>query len=310
MPPPAFLRRAMRRRALFAVVALLLFFSFAELASRAGLFVYSRAKYGDRLAAFAEADLISDEQTGWKWRGPQLFRGREDVAPGPHPGLFRIIATGDSCVWGALVSPEATFTDKLDVLLKKRYGPERVGALNAGVVGYSTRQVAAHVRENLADYQPDLILYYGTGADSSLWLRGARRSRAPWLDRYTPYLFVSKFFLVLGHGMRALHPPPKPDTWLVKNDDITELQNTCTAIGARLMLIEYLIVERGRITSDLDGIGEKLDLPLVRTLATFRDVARPTRALIFDHEHPTPLGHTLIADRLLDTVVSQGWITP
>ncbi len=298
------LRRNLRKRLLFAGMAVLLFFTLCEIAARVGLQVHLERKYGPRLAEFSESDLVADKNTGWAWKGQQLFRARDDVSPGKPTDLFRIIAVGDSCVWGAMVPPESTFTAKLDRLLKREYGAARVEVLNSGVVGYGAKQVAAHVRDKLTPFKPDLIIYYGTGAEASLWMRGAGVSKAPLLERLHPYLFYSRAFLMLNHAVRALRPPTPPTAVLTQNDDITQLQQSCENHGAKLMLAEYLMVEKGIITSDLARVGDEFNVPVVRTLDTFTEQGRPPRELIFDHEHPTPLGHSLIATKLLDTIVA------
>jgi len=294
--------RRHRRKLLYALVVCLLFFGLLEAAARLGLTLVARHKYGPLFEQFGEIDLAADRDTGWTTPHDQPFRGRDDVPLEKPTGLLRIVTVGDSCVWGALVPSEATFSAKLDALLKENLGDDRVEVLNGGVVGYNTRQAAAHIAKHIAPYHPDLIVYYGTGAESHLWLRETGVSRSPVLERLQPLFFHSKAFLVLAHLLRARHPRP-PIRVLTKNDDIADLQQTCETIGARLLLVEYLIVEDGRITSDIDGIGLDLGIPVVRTLASFREVGRPAKDLIFDHEHPTPLGHTLIAGRLRDAIL-------
>ena len=302
------LRRNLPKKLLFAAIAVCAFFALLEIAARVGLHVVVSRADGPQLREFREQDLVADRKIGWAWDEQQLFRGRSDVAPGKPPGLFRVVAIGDSCVWGALVRPESTFSAKLDALLKERYGADRVEVLNAGVVGYGTRQATAHLTENLAAYEPDLVLYYGTGQEAALWMRGSGQSVAPSLERLHPYLFRSKAFLVLNHAVRAMHRPSPPATYLEQNDDISALQAACEALGARLLLVEYLMAERAGITSDLDGVGYRFTAPVVRTLDAFREQSRPPRELIFDHEHPTPLGHSLIAVRLSERITREGWI--
>lgn len=296
--------RRHRRKLLYALAACLLFFALLEAVARLGLALIARNNYGPLLEQFGEIDLTADRDTGWTTPGDQPFRGRDEVALEKPADLVRIVTVGDSCVWGALVPPTATFSAKLDTLLKQSLGAERVEVLNGGVVGYNTRQVAAHVAKHIAPYHPDFIVYYGTGAESHLWLRATGESRSPFLERFQPLFFHSKAFLVLAHLLRAGHPRP-PIRVLTRNDDIAALQQTCEVIGARLLLVEYLIVENDRVTSDIDGIGLDLGLPVVRTLETFRAVGKPTRELIFDHEHPTPLGHTLIAGCLREALLEQ-----
>lgn len=303
------LRRNLLRRLAFALVACLLFLGLCEITARVGLRLHADAKYGPRLASFHEADLKADPVTGWSWGDAFLFRGRETVAVDKPAGLRRLVTIGDSCVYGAMVASESTFAAKLDTLLKTDLGVDRVEVLNAGVPGYNTQQATAHLREKIAPYRPDVVIYYGTGADAALWLRGTDPSRAPRLDRLHHRLFASRAFLVLDRLVRSFHQREKPTaTTLVQNDDLTSLRRACDSLGARLLLVEYLVGEDGLITSDLDGIGYDFAVPVVRLLPTFREINRPTRELIYDHEHSTPLGHSLIADRLRSEITALGWL--
>ncbi|MDP8225957.1 MAG: SGNH/GDSL hydrolase family protein [Candidatus Lernaella stagnicola] len=296
------LRRSLHRRPWFVLAAVVIFFVLAEGAARLGLHLYLHHTYGSRLWEFREADLVPTQDTGWAWNEPMLFRGGVNVEEGPHPGLFRIITVGDSCVWGAMVPPPATFSAKLGRLLRDRFGRGRVEVLNAGVVGYGTRQVITHLRETLAPYRPDLVIYYGTGSNAEARLQGARHSRLPGLEPLSPYLLRSKLFLVTAHAVRRLTARRKPDTWLPQNDDLAELESLCRTLGADLVLVEYLLVERGGLTSDIAGAGLQFNVPVVRTLDAFREQGRPLDELMYDHVHPTPAGHTLIASRLFTEI--------
>ncbi len=54
-----------------------------------------------------------------------------------------------------MVPQEATFSAKLETLLKSHYGEGRVEVLNAGVVGYNSKQVLEHFTqfEEILDFK-------------------------------------------------------------------------------------------------------------------------------------------------------------
>jgi len=294
-----------RRKIFFALVALVLFCVLAELAARLWLVSHTHHRYGIKLDAYKDVPLASDRGFGWRWGGKRLFRGVREVSERKPPGVFRIITTGDSCCWGAPVPDNATFSAVLERILRRRYGADRVEVLNAGVVGYNSGQVTALVQDTLSHFAPDVVIYYGTGEGAEL--RG--ESLVPSLENYRRWFFRSRAFLLLGHLIRALHPPPPPQHSYEQNASITALQQAVEAIGARLMLVEYLRVnDEGRIVSALAGVQPRFRVPVVRTYDAFRLVNQPVRELILDQVHPSALGHELIGRCIADEMIRLDWI--
>ncbi|MHA1569139.1 MAG: hypothetical protein ACTSXZ_06700, partial [Alphaproteobacteria bacterium] len=231
-----------RKKILFSLLILALFLAAAELLARWWLAGYARREYGIDIDQYREVELVVDEGQGWKWGGKVVFRGLREVSFEKPTGLYRIITTGDSCCWGAMVAADATFSARLEVLLRDEHGPKKVEVLNAGVVGYGTEQVTQLTRETLAHFVPDLIIYYGTGEEAAKWVVGGYESIIPELERYHRLFFYSKAFLILNHLVRKLHKKPPYKSRLVQNDDLNDLQRAVEEIGARLMLVEYLYV--------------------------------------------------------------------
>ncbi|HET7294237.1 MAG TPA: SGNH/GDSL hydrolase family protein [Vicinamibacteria bacterium] len=84
------------------------------------------------------------------------FRGRE-VAPRKGPGVVRVLALGDSFVFGIGVDEEHTFTSRLESRLRDLTGqPHEV--VNMGVAGYSTDQELLLFRERGLALSPDVVL--------------------------------------------------------------------------------------------------------------------------------------------------------
>jgi hypothetical protein len=292
------------KKIIFVLAAVILFFILLEIFVRIGIRIYLRAEYGPDLTRFREMDLEADTKKGWKWEGNQLFRGRFDVPKEKPAGLYRIITTGDSCCWGAMIPQEATFSAKLETLLKSRYGDDRVEVLNAGVVGYNSNQVLEHFRTSLVEYKPDLLIYYGTGEDSALWLRG--KMELPLNNTWSPahrLLFRSRTFRLIANSIDRLKPKKPATTWLEQSDNLKRMQKEIESTGAKLMLVEYLGVPRDKIISHIAGIGLDFQAPVVRTYEAFMLTGRPVRELIFDQVHPTAAGHSIIARQIRDEIV-------
>jgi lysophospholipase L1-like esterase len=78
------------------------------------------------------------------------------------PGVFRILALGDSCTFGLIARERFGFVKqpypiKLQRLVERRIGPERVEVLNAGIPGYNSYHGLLLLRTRLRDLDPDLI---------------------------------------------------------------------------------------------------------------------------------------------------------
>lgn len=88
------------------------------------------------------------------------FRGGEWRAKAP--GVYRILALGDSCTFGLIAREKFGFVKqpyplKLQRLVERRIGEGRVEALNAGVPGYNSFHGVMLLRTRLRDLDPDLI---------------------------------------------------------------------------------------------------------------------------------------------------------
>lgn len=82
---------------------------------------------------------------------------RDDPISPPVDGRPRVLALGDSSLWGSGVRPARRFSELLQNDLS-------VDVLNAGVSGYSTWQARA-LFEDLADLQPQAVLLYLMNSD-------------------------------------------------------------------------------------------------------------------------------------------------
>lgn len=86
------------------------------------------------------------------------FRDREFERAKP-PGVFRIVALGDSVTFGQPKKPDESWPKALERLLEELPAGPRCEVLNLGVTGYNVRQVAERLHTLGLAYQPDLVLY-------------------------------------------------------------------------------------------------------------------------------------------------------
>ena len=77
----------------------------------------------------------------------------------PPAGELRIIAVGESAVFGYPTGGELAFPHRLGVLLAERKPELSARVINAGVPGYDVRRTAKVVRE-VVDYGPSVIVMY------------------------------------------------------------------------------------------------------------------------------------------------------
>jgi lysophospholipase L1-like esterase len=89
------------------------------------------------------------------------FRTHE-LAP-KRPGVYRILALGDSCTFGQLQRGDRygyvanPYPLALEKLLADRVGPGRYEVFNAGIPGYNSYQGLMLLRSKLRELDPDLI---------------------------------------------------------------------------------------------------------------------------------------------------------
>ncbi len=92
---------------------------------------------------------------------PTNERGlRDDPVVVPKPAsVVRVLALGDSTVFGFGVRREESFVERLEALLNQRGGVGRYEVVNAGVPGYSVFNSLQYLRREGIQLEPDLILF-------------------------------------------------------------------------------------------------------------------------------------------------------
>lgn len=89
------------------------------------------------------------------------FRSHEFIAK--PPGVYRILALGDSTTFGMVVTAEGfryidtPYPQRLAQLLDERAGPGKFEVMNAGVPGYNSWMGVMLLRSKLRNVRPDLV---------------------------------------------------------------------------------------------------------------------------------------------------------
>lgn len=82
---------------------------------------------------------------------------RDDEVPIPKPeGTLRILVLGDSVTYGANVSREKTFPNRLESLLRERSGSAEV--INAGVTAYTAYNELQYYLNRGREFEPDIVI--------------------------------------------------------------------------------------------------------------------------------------------------------
>lgn len=102
---------------------------------------------------------------GWYRINAAGFRG-PDVPLEKKPGVIRIVALGGSTTFDPRVHGDANAWPRRLEFWLHRLAPDRpVEVINAGVPGYRVYQDIAHLRMDVAQYHPDVILEFQGGMD-------------------------------------------------------------------------------------------------------------------------------------------------
>lgn len=103
------------------------------------------------------ANFQEVEEVGRMFNG---FRGPPFSIP-KQPNVYRIIALGGSTTWGDGVGWNESYPYKLAELLNSNSGEAtslRYEVINAGTMGYTSKQIELFAKKYLLDLQPDLVI--------------------------------------------------------------------------------------------------------------------------------------------------------
>lgn len=132
----------------------------------------------DRDLKFANRRNATFRVAGITFETNSLGLRSHEVEQTKPPGTYRILALGDSTVFGWAVPAQATFCHLLARILNRRQGALDVEVVNAGVPGYSLFQAWTYLEREGIRLDPDLLIVLSNFNDRRAALGLASRDSA------------------------------------------------------------------------------------------------------------------------------------
>lgn len=252
---------------------------------------------------------------------------------------IRIIATGDSNIFGwGIIDDAETFPSKLDRLLARRFTdrdfPYNFRVINAGIPGYSSRQVNRFVESRLLSYEPDLIilcvgwndLVFSTRPD---WTPDASHIVGLTQDRifstnseFSPAIFqaaaaIKRYFVApMKETEKAV--TVNPDALNYYRSNLIYFIKTVKMNNTKLLILNLpTIMSRHRMTESeikkeaivtqaqfeqfqntLDAVCKETETPYITDLFSLDQTDKDQ--FLLDHCHPNVNGTSLMAEKVSD----------
>ena len=285
--------------------------------------------------------FMGDPDLGWKlrpgldrnaWLGMPVttthdgFRADREF-PRPKRGP-RVLCVGDSVTFGyGILSPVQVYPGILEHLLRGRPGTAEADVVPMGVPAYSSFQGRLWLEEQIDTLDPDLVtILYGFN-DASPGRSDRLTLSRSWLRRSARALvYGSQALTHLLIGMRPLlepnpgGPPPAYHPRVTTNeylDNIKAMVDLARGRGARVVVIAQVYREPHPQRPDQDRMIDvnrralesactAWDVPFLEIPLLTEAKAGENEPFFVDREHPSPLGHRLLAERLYDLVIDRG----
>lgn len=245
----------------------------------------------------------------WSYRVNAQGLREDDEVPADRPGAFRVLALGDSWIFGISTDQARTLDRGLEALLGARLG-RPVEVINAGVPGAGAFDTLLRWRELGPRFRVDGVLvgephnYRRQAAVEgarSTWLAGG----APYLPSYV-YLGLRRLLLPLT---RAELREATPDAVAATLADVRRLAEEAAAGGLGVWV--------GVWPSTLDGaLGRRPEATL--DLGRWREALAGTGAKVTghrlderscwgweDHSHPSESGYRVLAEVLAPLIAGE-----
>ncbi|MCA9199050.1 MAG: tetratricopeptide repeat protein [Planctomycetales bacterium] len=221
----------MRRKILFAAIATLLFFGFAEsLAWLCG--VQPLSATSDPLVGFSDqAPLLTQtirNGNTWLETAPQKRKWFNHQAfPRQRPdNTIRIFTLGGSTTYGRPYADATSYSGWLRTMLSTPpVADKQFEVINAGGISYASYRIVK-VMEELARYEPDAFIIY-TGHNEFLEERTYRHVKRlpPWLQSVAGWLSSSRTYSLLANLLTQVRSPNRDKSSEASTQDDSRRDN-------------------------------------------------------------------------------------
>jgi lysophospholipase L1-like esterase len=131
-------------------------------------------RYADFGDYYAYAGFPDPAQIPWTDEPVRInrfgLRG-PDFELAPRPGVFRLVAMGESSTFGFMVDDAQAYPVRLQEILVQRLGPDAVEVINAGLPYYTTEDMSILLQQLVRKMEPDLVTFYIGYNDATLLTR-------------------------------------------------------------------------------------------------------------------------------------------
>jgi lysophospholipase L1-like esterase len=243
------------------------------------------------------------------------FRGA--ALPGRKTNTFRVIAIGDSSLFGWGVGDDETYLSVLQRLLAGKHPNVDWQLLNAGVPGYNTVMEIETLKHRCLGYRPDLVLVHHVVNDVNiphfLAIQGDRkRPLGSFVLEWVAHRGAPLAGDANGLYMRDPNDVPAQYRTMVG-------ESACVAAFRDLKELsvsngfDVVVATDTRAPAYLRAVARELDFPLMEYavpveayLKANGQRSRVAANLVLDRhdDHYSPQGHRLIAEYLSDVLVA------
>jgi lysophospholipase L1-like esterase len=265
--------------------------------------------------AYAPSFRVTYRTNGQGWREDT------EVALEPEAGEFRILALGDSVLFGHGVPFEETLAERLERSLRPPPDFDRIEVVNTAVSGYCLYQYATFLADRGYAYQPDLLLLafvkndVVTEADIAVLRERAREGRQENVGDRSSRLRRSSAILHAAHGLftrlRAFWvPEPRAlafegvktehQDWRYTIELLTRIAESASERRIPLLIVVFPSrqeVDQGDVVvgiEPIEDLKQRFGFHVVDLHPSF--VRRASEPLFLDPIHPTSLGHEIAAE--------------
>lgn len=260
------------------------------------------------------------------------YRARDYYYPPQKaPGVFRVIAIGDSFTFGGKMHFDDNFSKRLERMLNLNEHQRKVEVLNWGISGYSTLHEVELARDAVYQFNPDLIVVQITLNDAELQpfrvthkyqnKRGKVILSNPLFKYWKSlgYLVRRIYYTNLNNEYVTYHTAAfeNPDSWKVFAGGFRQIKQITSSKSVPLLAVLFPMMshpfdERYPFHGLHKKIGDEMAAQGINFVDLFPDFkGRDPQRLQVEpgsDAHPNEIAHRIAADRIYSTLLELKWL--